>query len=55
MSNIRVKRYSNPEATGYQGYVEDQDKQWVLFISTEGHVLMYDQREEDGAVKPPER
>jgi hypothetical protein len=43
LNNIRVKRYKNiPE---WQGFIEPEDLSWVIFISKEGHVFLYDKRD----------
>lgn len=53
MQNIHVKRYSNPEAVGYQGTIEPEDRTWLLFLDLEGRPSLYLQaegRDEDGKV-----
>lgn len=34
MQNIHVKRYH--ESTGYQGFIEPEDRSWVVFIHENG-------------------
>jgi hypothetical protein len=36
MQQIHVKRYSNPQAVGYEGSIEPEDRSWILFIPTGG-------------------
>lgn len=52
MQNIVVKRYSNKETQKFwQGWIEPEDKSWILFINVDGRVFMYDKRcQETGAV-----
>ena len=33
MQNIHVKRYNKPEAVGWLGTVEPEDRSWILFVS----------------------
>jgi len=41
MQNIHVKRYKNPEAVGYQGWLEPEDLSWIAFIDLEGKPVFY--------------
>jgi hypothetical protein len=36
MQNISVKRYSNPQAVGWAGWLEPEDRSWIAFIDLEG-------------------
>lgn len=50
MQNIQVHRYSE-KTEGWQGYIEPDDLSWIIFVDSEGHVFLYDQRDpETGAV-----
>ena len=51
MSNIRIGRYSDPEAVGgWQGWIEPEDKSWIIFVDIEGHVFLFPERDENGGV-----
>jgi hypothetical protein len=49
VGNIKVTRYP-PGATGWQGYLEPEDAQWIVFVHDDGHPVMYLRRDKDGAV-----
>jgi hypothetical protein len=52
MGNITVGRYADPESTGYQGWLEPDDKTWIAFIDSDGHPQFYlDRDPATGAVK----
>lgn len=36
MQDIRVTRYSNPNALGWAGYIEPADRSWIAFIGLDG-------------------
>ena len=36
MQSIIVKRYSNPKAVGYAGWIEPEDKGWIAFVDLDG-------------------
>ena len=40
MQNIHVKRYSNPEGARHLGWIEPEDRSWLLFIDAEGHPVL---------------
>lgn len=40
MQNIHVKRYSNPEGAHHLGWIEPEDRAWLLFIDTEGRPVL---------------
>ena len=52
MENIQVHRYKDyPEKQQFwQGWIEPDTKEWILFIDNSGHVHLYDDRELDGAI-----
>jgi hypothetical protein len=50
MQKIKIERYDNPEAAGYQGYVEPEDKSWILYVALDGAPLFHAIRAEDGRV-----
>lgn len=51
MQNIQVKRYSNSEEIGWQGWIEPDDLSWIIFVDNEGKVQLYDKRDpKTGAV-----
>lgn len=52
MGNITVTRYA-PDTTGWQGYVEPDDKSWIVFVHDDGHPVVFLNRDpETGAVLP---
>lgn len=50
MQKIKIERYDNPEAVGYQGYVEPEDRSWILYVELDGTPLFYAHRADDGGV-----
>lgn len=49
MQNIHVRRYQHPDSTQYRGWVEPEDRSWILFIPQEGAPQLYLEVEcEDG-------
>jgi len=44
MENIRVHRYSDAMAStsGWAGYVQPDEGDWVLFIGTDGGLALFD-------------
>jgi hypothetical protein len=51
MSNIEVGRYDDPESVGWQGWVQPEDRSWILYVKTDGSVTAFLNRDPDGAVK----
>jgi hypothetical protein len=50
MGNIIVGRYQ--ECEGWQGWIEPDDKTWIMFIDSEGHPIVYLNRDPvTGAVR----
>lgn len=53
MQNIKVARYSDPEALGWAGWIEPEDRSWVAFIGLDGKPLFYLHRDpRTGAILP---
>jgi hypothetical protein len=50
MGNITVGRYDDPASVGFQGYVEPDDRSWIMFVSTDGTPVAFLNRAPDGAV-----
>ena len=52
MQNITVHRYANPETQKFwQGFIEPDDRGWIMFVDAGGHVSLFDDRDpETGAV-----
>lgn len=51
MQNVKVGRYEHPESTGYAGWIEPEDRSWILFVRTDHSVEMYlDRDPKTGAV-----
>jgi hypothetical protein len=48
MCNITVGRYKHDN--GWQGWIEPEDKSWIVFVSKEGTPVVYLNRDETGAV-----
>ena len=50
MDNIKVNRYNNPEQVGYRGWIEPEDKSWIVFIPLSGKPSLFAARTKTGAV-----
>jgi len=51
MGNITVGRYDNPAEVGYQGWIEPDDRSWVMFVGTDNVPAAFLNRDpETGAV-----
>ena len=50
MQNIHVKRYSDPTAVGYAGWIEPADRSWIAFIDLDGRATFFLERDATGAV-----
>ena len=51
MQNINVHRYKNPQATGWAGWIETDDRTWVAFIGLDGIPRVFlDRDPESGAI-----
>ncbi len=50
MTNIKVGRYQDPQAVGYAGWIEDEEKTWIAFIDLEGKPTFWLNREDKGGV-----
>lgn len=49
--HISVKRYKNPKAVGWAGWLEPEDKSWVMFVGLDGRPLVFLSRDtESGAI-----
>jgi len=53
MQNITIGRYDHPESVGFSGWVEPEDRSWILFIKDDGSALFFPERDETGAVIEP--
>lgn len=52
MGNITVGRYSQPDSTGYQGWIEPDDRTWIAFVKNDGQPVVFLNRDpETGAVR----
>lgn len=49
MQNVTVHRYQNPEAVGWQGYIEPADRSWIVFVALDGTPVLFPARGADGA------
>lgn len=53
MQDIHVRRYSNPKATGWAGWIEPEDRSWIAFIDLAGAPRFFLNRDPaTGAVLP---
>ena len=53
MQNISITRYAHPKAVGWAGYIEPEDRTWIMFIGLDGRPMVYLNRDpETGAVLP---
>lgn len=51
MGNVTVGRYSDPELQkDWQGWIEPDDKSWIMFIAGDGKPVVFMNRDESGAV-----
>lgn len=51
MNNIKVGRYSNPQKTGWLGWIEPADKSWIVFVDLKNNAKIYLNRDkETGAI-----
>jgi hypothetical protein len=50
LSRIGVGRYDQPEKVGWLGWIEDEEKTWVAYISLDGVPHFYLNRNESGKV-----
>ena len=48
MCNIKVGRYEHPN--GYQGWIEPDDRGWIMFIRDDGTPVVFLNRDASGAV-----
>lgn len=53
MNNIVVTRYPRPaDVGGWQGYLEPEDKSWIMFVDFQGRPVVFLDRDPDtGAVR----
>jgi len=47
MGNITVGRYDNPADVGYQGWIEPDDRSWIMFVSNDGSPVAFLPRSRD--------
>lgn len=50
VSNITVGRYDDPQSVGYQGWIEPDDKSWIMFVANDGRPVAFLNRAPDGSV-----
>lgn len=50
MVNIIVKRYAPDEGGDWAGWIEDEDRTWIVFVNRDGSVMAFLNRDADGAV-----
>lgn len=50
-TKINIHRYTHPQPAGFAGYVEPEDRQWVVFFDDRGGAVFFASRDPDtGAV-----
>ncbi len=51
MGNVVVGRYTDSASVGYQGWIEPDDRSWIMFIREDGSPQVFLDRDPDtGAV-----
>lgn len=51
MTNIVVGRYEHPDSTDYLGWIEPEDRTWILFVRSDHTVEVYlDRDPQTGAI-----
>jgi hypothetical protein len=50
VGNITVGRYDDPASTGWQGWIEPDDRSWIMFVANDGHPVAFLNRAPDGTV-----
>ena len=53
MQNITVGRYAHPEQVGFQGWIEPENRSWIVFVDLKGQPTLYTQRNSDGSIQVP--
>lgn len=51
MKTAKFYAYSNPQDVGYIGWIEPDDKSWIMFVGIEGEFHFYGKRDKDGGVE----
>ena len=41
MGTIKVGRYEHPDSVGYAGWVEPEDRSWIVFVKNDHSVEVY--------------
>ena len=57
MYNIKIGRYSFPEklSHGWEGWIEPEDKSWIVYVASDGKPVVYLDRDPDtGAIIFPD-
>lgn len=50
VQRVSVGRYEQPDEVGWRGWVEPEDKSWIVFVPVDGPPLLFSQRDSSGAV-----
>ena len=53
MQSITVHRYNDPESAGWAGWIEPEDRSWIIFIGLDGSPSFFPTRDTTGAVVEP--
>lgn len=52
MENITIGRYAEGDDNEYTGWIEPEDRSWIVYTRKGGHAEFYDNRDpETGAVQ----
>jgi hypothetical protein len=41
MQNISISRYTDPKATGWAGYVQPEDRSWIVYVGLDGRPVVF--------------
>lgn len=54
MPNLTIGRYTHPETHGWAGWIEPDNRDWIVFVGANGTVEAYLDRDEQGAILCPD-
>jgi hypothetical protein len=53
MPKIKIGRYTEADQTGYAGWIEPEDRRWILFVKHDGTPVFFPRRDpHTGAILP---
>jgi len=50
---VTIGRYKHPEKIGYQGWIEDVDETWIMFVKLDGSTQTFLFRDKNGGLQFP--